>query len=186
MIKIGITGSMSSGKSTVAKIISRRVYPLFSADAEVKKFYNNKKFVNKISKKLNIRSTNLLKNKIKIILKKDKSKIKIIESLIHPEVRRQMKRFMKKKAKIVVFEIPLLIESNLMKYFDKIIFVNAHKTLRLKRYIKRGGDKEMFHILNKRQLSFKKKAKFCDVVLNNNKSLRVLKKNIKNIIKNYD
>ena len=41
MIKIGITGSMSSGKSTVAKIISRRVYPLFSADAEVKKFYNN-------------------------------------------------------------------------------------------------------------------------------------------------
>ena len=82
MIKIGITGSMSSGKSTVAKIISRRVYPLFSADAEVKKFYNNKKFVNKISKKLNIRSTNILKNKIKIILKKDKSKIKIIESLM--------------------------------------------------------------------------------------------------------
>ena len=44
MIKIGITGSLASGKTTASKIISSGRGPLFSADQEVKKLYSKKKF----------------------------------------------------------------------------------------------------------------------------------------------
>ena len=69
-----------------------------------------------------------------------------------------------------------------MKNYDKIIFVNARKDLRLKRFLKRGKSKKIFNILNRRQLSPDKKIKYCDYVINNNGSLKLLKKNIKNIM----
>ena len=69
-----------------------------------------------------------------------------------------------------------------MKNYNKIIFVNSKKDLRLKRYLKRGNNRNIFNILNKRQLLPAKKFKFCDYVINNNGSLKLLKKNIKNIM----
>ena len=69
-----------------------------------------------------------------------------------------------------------------MKNYDKIILVNSRRDLRLKRYLKRGNNRKIFNLLNKRQLSPAKKIKFCDYVINNNGSLKLLKKNIKNIM----
>ena len=97
-----------------------------------------------------------------------------------------MNNFLKKKEKILVLEIPLLIEGKLNKYFDKIIFVDAKKKLRLKRYLKQNTDKETFEILNKRQLSPILKKKVCDLIINNNYSLGILKKNVKKFTKNYE
>ena len=85
-----------------------------------------------------------------------------------------------------MFEIPLLIESKLMKNYDKIIFVNSSKSLRLKRYIKRGKSKRIFNILDKRQLSPEKKNKFSDYTINNNYSLKKLTKNVKLIKIKYE
>ena len=79
------------------------------------------------------------------------------------------------------FEIPLLIESKLMKNYDRIIFVNSKKNLRLKRFLKRGKSKKIFNILDKRQLPPANKIKFCDYVINNNGTLNKLKKQIKSI-----
>ena len=69
-----------------------------------------------------------------------------------------------------------------MKNYDKIILVNSRRDIRLKRYLKRGNNVKIFNLLNKRQLSPAKKIKFCDYVINNNGSLKLLKKNIKNIM----
>ena len=66
MIKIGITGSLASGKSTVAKLMSRNRYPIFSADKTVKAFYKKRTFVNKAKKKFNFKNTKNLKKKLKI------------------------------------------------------------------------------------------------------------------------
>ena len=73
-----------------------------------------------------------------------------------------MQNFQKKTKikKTLLFEIPLLIESKLMNYFDFIILVTAPYKLRLKRYIKKGGDKSMFKILDKAQISSKRKLNF--------------------------
>ena len=71
-----------------------------------------------------------------------------------------------------------MVESKLMKNFNKIIFVNSKKKLRLKRYLKRGKNKKIFNLLDKRQLPPVKKIKFSDYIVNNNGSLKKLKKNV--------
>ena len=185
MIKIGITGSLASGKSTVARILSGRKYPLFDADKAVSKIYKQKIFINKALRRFKLKNKKNIKNKLKKIISIDKKNLRQIEQIIHPLVRKEIKKFSYKNKKkfILVFEIPLLIESKLMKHYDKIIFVNSKKSLRLKRYLKRGNRKTIFNLLDKRQLSPSKKIKFCDYVINNNGSLKNLQKSVK-IIKN--
>jgi dephospho-CoA kinase len=185
---IGITGSIASGKSTVAKLIARKKYPLFSADKIVINLYKNNKFINLLIKKFKLNDKKNIKNQIKLIVKKSKKKLIMLETIIHPLVRKEMKNFLKAKAKakVKILEIPLLIESKLDKYFDKIIFVDTKKKLRLRRYLKQNKDKNIFEALNKRQLSPVAKKKKCDLVIDNNYSLEVLKKNIINFMAKYD
>tara|TARA_B110000967_G_scaffold207205_1_gene255980 strand:- start:1329 stop:1889 length:561 start_codon:yes stop_codon:yes gene_type:complete len=186
MIVIGITGSIASGKSTVAKLIAKNKHPLFDADKAVLDLYKNKKFINLIVKKLNLRSKKKIKNQIRSLVKKNKNKLKTLETIIHPFVRKKINSFLKINSKILILEIPLLIESKLNSYFDKVIFVDAKKKLRLKRYLKRINDKKTFEILNKRQLSPAIKKKACDIIINNNYSLVILKKNVKKFIEIYE
>jgi len=187
MIAIGITGSIASGKSTVAQLIAKNKHPLFNADKIVQGLYKNSKFIKHLVGEFNLSSDKKLKTQIKLLIKKrSKDKLKKLESIVHPHVRKKMINFLKKKDKILVLEIPLLIENKLNKYFDKIIFVDAKKELRLKRYLKHNQDKEMFEILNKKQLPRAVKQKKCDFTINNNYSLAKLKKNVKKFIINNE
>ena len=90
---------------------------------------------------------------------------------------------LKIKKEICFFEIPLLVESKLMKKFDIVIFVKANKSLRFKRFISKGGNKKLFQILNKKQLSDKKKEKHSDYVVVNEKNKIILKKRLLDILK---
>ena len=184
-MKIGITGSLSSGKSTVAKLLSKNKNLLFSADDVVKKLYFNQKFKNKIKRKFKINKTNI-KSEIKIKLLKKEISLTELGKIIHPFVRKKMKDFSKKQKKenIVFFEIPLLIESKLMYFFDCIILVVSPRKYRLKRYLNNGGNKKMFYLLDKNQISAKKKVKYCDYLIVNNKSKNILKKRVSDIINN--
>ena len=190
MTKIGITGSLSSGKTTASKILSSKKGPLFSADIIVRKLYQKNFFRKKIIKKFDIKSK--YKIKIKTIIKskilKNKNHLKKIEEIIHPLVRKEMHAFINKnkKKKLMFFEIPLLIESKLMKYFDVIIFIKAKKSLRLKRFISRGGNQKLFRLLDNKQLSVSKKTKLCDHVIVNEKNLVVLKKKLLDILNKYE
>ena len=65
MIKIGITGSLASGKTTASKILSYKRGPLFSADNTIKKFYKNKDFKKYLVKKFNIKKNLNFKQIIK-------------------------------------------------------------------------------------------------------------------------
>ena len=188
MIKIGITGSLASGKTTVSQILSNGRGPLFSADRVVKDLYKDKKFKRLLSKKFNIKNDNFVKKNITKIILGNKKNIKKLEKIIHPQVRINMKKFTNKNKdkKILFYEIPLLIESKLMKYFNIIIFVKAKKILRLKRFKSNNGDVKLFNLLNKKQLNDKKKIKFCDYVVDNKKNLKILKKNLSDIINKYE
>ncbi len=187
MKRIGITGSLASGKSTASKILGYKG-PVFSADSVVKKLYLQKKFRKYISKKLKIQSSSNIKSLIKQKILKDKSFFKKLEKIIHPLVRKEMVNFTKKhrNKKFIFFEIPLLVESRLMKNFDSILFIKAKRDLRLKRFKKKGGNKIFFNILNRKQFNEKKKAKYCDHVVVNEKNLNILKKNLLDILKKYE
>tara|TARA_B110000971_G_C19885270_1_gene442669 strand:- start:231 stop:791 length:561 start_codon:yes stop_codon:yes gene_type:complete len=186
MTILGITGSIASGKSTVVKLIAKKKYPFFSADKIVLNLYKDNKFIELITKKFNLSSGKNIKTQIKLIINKNKNKLKILESIIHPFVRKEMINFLKSKKKLVILEIPLLIESKLNKYFDQIILIDAKKKIRLDRYLKRNSDKETFNTLNKRQLPTHIKKKFCNLIINNNYSLAILRKNVKEFIKDYE
>ena len=188
MIKIGITGSLASGKTTASKFISGRNGPLFSADLNVKKLYTNKSFKKLIAKKLNITINSQFTNNIKKKILENKENLLRLEKIIHPLVRKKMIDFSKKNKnrKFLFFEIPLLIESKLIKYFDVVIFIKSKKNLRLKRYKLNGGSANLFSLLDKHQIKDTKKMKFCDYIVVNNSSFSVLKKQLLNIIKKYE
>lgn len=188
MIKIGITGSIASGKTTASEILSYKRGPLFSADDEIKKFYKNKDFKKYLVKKFNIKKNSNFKQIIKMKIFENKKSIKILEKIVHPMVRKEMHKFSKKhkKKNKLFYEIPLLIEKKLMKYFDIVIFIKVKKKIRLKRFTANGGDKNLFNLLNKRQLSDRRKIKFSDHVVNNEKNLIILKRKLLSIIKVYE
>ena len=176
MTKICITGSLASGKSSVIKSLSKKKYHVFSADKIVSKLYS-KKFFHKI----------LLREVKKFILIK-KNNLKKLEKIIHPLVRKEMKNFTKTyyKRKVIFFEIPLLAESKLKNFFDVTILVLAPKNLRLKRYLKRGGKKKIFQLLDNRQLNDREKKRNSDYLIVNNKTLDILKRKAKDIISKYE
>ena len=182
---IGITGSIASGKTTVSNLMAGKKYPLFSADKTVFNLYKKKNFVKILNKKFKLNQKKNIKEQIKLVLKKNKKNLHKLETIIHPLVRKEMKIFLKKKDKFLFLEIPLLIESKLKKYFDKVIFVDAKKKIRLKRYLKKDGKLKTFNLLDNRQLSSIFKKRVCDYTINNNFSLAILKKTVKNFMKNH-
>ena len=187
MIKIGITGSLASGKTTASKIISTKRGPLFSADQAVKELYKNKYFKSLVSKRFKITNNNQIKRYLKKLILKNKDNIKKLERIIHPLVRKKMKRFTSKNRnkKFLFYEIPLLIESKLMKQFNVVIFIKAKKQLRFKRFKSKKGDKKLFNLLNSKQMIDTQKIKFCDHVVVNEKNFNILKKNLLVIINKY-
>ena len=187
MIKIGITGSLASGKTTASKILSARRGPLFSADKAVKELYENKHFKSLVSRRFKIINNNQIKRYLKNLILKNKDNIKKLERIIHPLVRKKMKKFTSKNRnkKFLFYEIPLLIESKLMKHFNVVVFIKAKKQLRFKRFKSKNGDKKLFNLLNSKQMNDAKKIKFCDHVVVNEKNLNILKKNLLFIIKKY-
>ena len=90
-----------------------------------------------------------------------------------------------KKKKLLFFEIPLLIESKLTKYFDVVIFIKTKNNLRLKRYKLNAGNMIFFSLLDRKQMKDTEKMKYCDHIVVNNKSISILKKKLSNIIKLY-
>ena len=188
MIKIGITGSLASGKTTASRIISKKRGPLFSADVAVKELYKSPNFKSLISQKFKIKNNNQIKKNLKKIIFNNGENLKKLEKIIHPLVRKKMKKFtaQNKSKKFLFYEIPLLIESKLMKFFDKIIFIKSKKQLRLKRFQSKNGDKKLFNLLNSKQMSDNKKIKFCDHIVVNEKNLKFLKSELSSIISRYE
>ena len=134
MIKIGILGDIGSGKSFVSKLFG---YPVFNADKEVSNIYKkNKNCFNKLKKKLPkfIISFPIKKKQLQNAVLENKNNLKKIESIIHPEVKKNLKNFIKlnKSKKILIFDIPLLIENKIYKNNFVLVYVDAKKKILIK------------------------------------------------------
>ena len=139
MIRIGILGNIGSGKSYVAKYFR---YPVFNADLEVSKLYkNNKKIFIKLNKSLPnfIHSFPINKNEMTKAILANKTNLNKIVKIVHLEVRKKMNIFLKKNRnkKIIILDIPLLLENKINKKNDVLVFVQSKKTDILKRLRKR-------------------------------------------------
>ena len=186
MIRVALLGNIGSGKSFISKLFK---FPVFNADNEVKKIYkNDRECFRKFKKKLpNFISTFPIKKKEVIkAINSNKNNLKKISSIIHPIVRKKMENFLNKnkKSKIVVLDIPLLIENKLNKKRDVLIFVSSSNKNILKRLKKRPlFNKEILKTLKKNQSLLIKKRKLADYIVDNNYPPSVMENKIKLIKK---
>ena len=186
MIKIGVLGDIGSGKSFVAKQFG---CPVFDADKEVSQIYrSDKSCYKKIKKKFPkfIKSKILKKNELGSLIKANKKNLKKISNIVHPIVRKRMHTFFKRnfKKKIVVLDIPLLVENKLYDEKFYLIYVQSNKNEINKRLKKRPFyNKSIINSLRKSQKSLIYKKKISNYVIKNNFKLLSLKKRIKVIKK---
>ena len=186
MIRIGILGDIGSGKSYVAKNFG---YPVFNADAEVDKLYKKeRKVFNKLRKVLPkyIYSFPINKDEICSAILANNSNLKKIVSIVHLEIRKKMNAFLKKNInkKIIVMDIPLLLENKINKKNDILVFVQSKKTDISKRLKKRKNfNLDLYKKFKNIQLSPDYKKKKSQFIIKNDFTNKPVIKNIKIILK---
>ena len=181
MIKIGILGDIGSGKSFAAKQFG---YPVFNADREVAKIYKTEKSCYlKLKKNLPkyIKSYPIKKKELSRAILKNKNNLKKIVNIVHPLVRKRMNNFLKKnyESKMVVFDIPLLIENKMNEKNFVLIFIEAKKFYINKKLKERSNyNKVLINNFRKLQTSSKIKKKLSHYVIKNNFKFSSIKKNV--------
>ncbi len=185
MIRIGILGDIGSGKSYIAKNFG---YPVFNADLEVSKLYkNDKKIFFKLKKNLSkyIHSFPINKKEISKAILANKSNLNKIVKIVHLEVRKKMGIFLRKNKnkKIIILDIPLLLENKINKKKDILVFVESKKSDIFKRLKKRDNfNKQLFKKFQNIQLSPSYKKKKSKFIIKNDFSKKTVKRAIRNIL----
>ena len=186
MIKIGILGEIGSGKSYVATNFG---YPVFNADYEVAELYKkDKKIFYKLKKILPtyISKFPIDKKEISTAILDHKNNLKKIVKIVHSEVRKKMLLFLKKnnKAKIVILDIPLLLENKINDKNDILVFVDSKKSEILKRLKKRKNfNLKIFKKFKDIQLSSNYKKKKSHFIIKNDFRKKSVKTGINNVLK---
>jgi dephospho-CoA kinase len=185
MIRIALVGSIGSGKTFISNLFG---YPVFNADESVSKIYsNNKKIFYKLKKRLPNFFTDppIKKEELIKAIVENKNNLKIISKIVHPEVRKDLQKFIKKhnKKKAIVLDIPLLLENKLNKKKDVIIFVQSSNKEVLKKLKKRKNFNNLvFQKLKKIQLPIDIKKRNSQYVIKNNFKREFVRKNVKDIL----
>tara|TARA_B100000674_G_C37498557_1_gene759283 strand:- start:97 stop:666 length:570 start_codon:yes stop_codon:yes gene_type:complete len=185
MIRIGILGNIGSGKSYIAKSFG---YPVFDADYEVSKLYKkNKKIFKKLKKKLPkyISSFPIDKNEITNAILSNKLNLKKIITVVHLEIRKELKLFIRKNKnkKVIILDIPLLLENKINNKNDILVFVDSKKSEVEKRLKERlNFNRQLIKMFKKIQLSSYYKKKKSNFIIKNNFKKKSLNKSIKKIL----
>jgi len=187
MIKVGLTGGIGSGKSTVAKYFQQMGIPVYYADDQAKILMKNdknirQKIINKFGKnsyceeKLNTRFLS------KMVFN-DPKKLKELERIVHPAVRKDFDSWVKKqKSAYVILENAILKKSKMEKQVDYIIFVQADEQTRIDRVLKR--DKTQKQEIKKRILNQENEneiIKKADFLIKNDNNKDLLRKKVEKI-----
>ena len=186
MIRVGILGDIGSGKSYVAKSFG---YPVFNADFEVGKLYKkDRKIFNKLKKVLPkyIYSFPINKNEVLKAILANKTNLKKIIKIVHLEIRKKMNIFLStnKNKKIVILDIPLLLENKINKKNDILIFVQSKKLDVLKRLKKRKNfNPKLLGKFKNIQLPLDYKKKKSQFTIKNNFTNKSVNKSINKILK---
>ena len=180
MLKIGLTGGIGSGKTTVAQIFEVLGIPVYYADDAAKKLMNEdvklkqqiikhfgeESYLDGILNKLYLATTVFL----------DPKKTKLINSIIHPATIADAEKWMNaQKAPYAIKEAALIFEANADKKLDLVIGVYANEPLRIKRVMARNNISEAAVKLRiENQMDEETKMSLCDaVILNDEEDLLI-------------
>lgn len=192
---IGLTGSIASGKSTVSNMLKELGLPIVDADLVARQVVEPgtetlRKITEAFGEEILTEKGELDRPKLGAIIFNDEEKRKVLNSIIHPAIRKEMLRqrdeHIAKGEKAVIMDIPLLFESKLQHYVEKIIVVTVTEDVQLKRLMERNQFSEEEALSRIRsQLPLSVKEQGADAVINNNGSLEETKKQLLNILRDW-
>jgi dephospho-CoA kinase len=172
-IILGLTGSIGMGKTTTAKMFAKYGIPVWEADTSVHKLYSKEGEAVELFKEKfpsSIVNNEVNRAELKKLINDDERNLKTIETLIHPLVSNDRKRFVKaaekKNIPLIVLDIPLLFEKGHEKSVDYIVVVSVTKETQRKRVLKRNTmTPEMVEKILKIQMSDAEKRQKADFVI---------------------
>ncbi|MQP25747.1 dephospho-CoA kinase [Flavobacterium sp. LMO8] len=171
---IGLTGGIGSGKSTVANYIASKGIPVYIADDEAKKIMENadvKQRIQNLFEESVLNADETLNRKmIGELVFNNPSKLKKINTIVHPEVQVHFKKWLKKYKNFpfVIKEVAILFETGGNKQCDKVILITAPEEVRINRTIKRDHvTRESVLARIKNQFPESDKIKLSDFVIEN-------------------
>jgi len=181
MIKIGITGGIGSGKTTVCKLFEKFNIPIFYADDEAKKIIiQNKKckyqIINAFGEESYFKDGTLNRKYLADYIFSDNKKVILLNAIIHPLVDLSFNNWLDKHkaCSIIMKEAALLFETGLHKKLDKIIVVDASEEIRIERVLARDKhrNKEQIKNIIDKQMPQSEKNKLGDfLILNSGEDL---------------
>ena len=178
-IRIAVVGDIGSGKTFIAKLFG---FPVFNADNEVVKIYRKDKACFAKLKKIlpkYIETFPIDKTELTNAILKNKKNIKKISKIVHPFVRKRMNSFFlkNKRKKVVILDVPLLLENNIKKKNMILIFVDSKKSDISSRLSKRKSfNDEIFKRLKEIQLPLDYKKRKSQYIIKTITQKRLLEK----------
>ena len=174
-IKVGVTGGIGSGKSTVCKIFRLLGVPVFEADKVAKELINSnskikRELINLFGEDIYMANGLVNRKKLADIIFNDDIQLAKINELVHPIVREEFLKWEKlQKTKYVIHEAAILFESGFYKIMDFTILVSTNKNERVKRVMKRDNiPEELVLERMEKQWSDEEKRKLATVEIKNN------------------
>jgi dephospho-CoA kinase len=180
MFRIGLTGGIGSGKSTVAHVFEILGIPVYYADKEAKRLMNEdpeirKELITHFGEEAY--KDNLINRRfLAEIVFKDKEKLHLLNSLVHPiTIARAEEWMVQQNTPYVIKEAALIFESGSQENLDYVIGVSAPLALRIQRTMKRDGVTRE-EVLNRMQHQIQEsiKMRLCDFVIRNDEQHLVL------------
>lgn len=185
MLKIGLTGGIGSGKSKVAQYFAALGVPIIDADVIVHELYQPgtttfHKILKHFGKSYLTPDGNINRKKLRALVFKNKTERIWLEKLLHPQVYARMrKQSATLHAPYCIWLIPLLFETNAETKLDRILVVDAPKTLQIKRVCMRDKTSSIaIKIIINSQLSRKERLKLADDIIYNNSTLAKLRQSV--------
>ena len=173
MYKLGITGSIGTGKTTIANMFAKFNISIFDADNEIKKILTRKEIKQKLKEAWPsvLKSNTIDKHKLRTIIFSNKREKKKLEEILYPCLKTELKKFenKNKKKKILVYDVPLIYETKSENKYDLILLANCDKKTQRNRVLSRDKiSNSLFENIIGSQLSFNQKIKFKPKIINTN------------------
>ena len=174
MLKVGITGGIGSGKSTVCQVFSELGIPIYNADFEAKQLYftdlNLKsELIANFGESIYLSDNELNKPAIRDIIAQEKTR-QILNSIVHPKVFKQFENWVKTQTSpYVLKEAAILFESGADKTVDIVIGVLADELTRIRRVAHRDNlPIETIKKIIESQIPQEELRKKCNYIIHNN------------------
>ena len=174
ILKVGITGGIGSGKSTVAKIFEVLGIPVFYADDAAKELMNkDEKLKQQLIKEFGndlYLNGELNRPYLSSLVFADSKKLALLNAIVHPATIANADKWMHQQtAPYAIKEAALIFESDAHKQLDKVIGVYAPTPLRLQRVRQRDNiSEEAIMARMNKQMDEEAKMKLCDYIITNN------------------